>query len=309
MIEFADLHTHSVRSDGQDTVKELIDNAALTDGLRAIALCDHDVLPPKTIDVDGAEISPAEYAAQKGIIFLPAIEISCDTFVDDVHIVGLFCDFDNDGMKQVEADVKRSKTDGYRALCDALVARGMDVSWQYITEGCGRKEDEVQRKQIFEAVAEKGYTPDWKAAKLMVRDDPSLNIKREKPDPLKAIVLIHEAGGVAVLAHPYLIDDEVTRQDGTHMTRAEYIDMLLEAGLDGMEADYPYPKTSYKGTLTVDDIAGRVYRTYGCRVKFLSGGSDYHAEHKKGNKNARRIGEGRVPFGYFMKMIYPHGQR
>ena len=303
MTEFCDLHTHSTRSDGQDSVRELIDNAAATEGLKAFALCDHDVVPPKTIDVDGEEISPVDYAAKKGLMFIPGIEISCDTYVDDVHIVGIFCDFDTPGMKSIEDSVTQSKIDGYHALCDMLVKKGMDVSWQYITEGCGRKESEVQRKHIFEAISEKGYVADWKDAKIMVRDDKELNIKRAKPDPIKAINIIHEAGGVAILAHPHLIDEEVTREDGTHMTRAEYIDMLISAGLDGIEADYPYLKTSYKGNKSVDEIAGSVYRTYSARVKFLSGGSDYHAEHKKGNMNARRIGEGRIPYDYFKKMI------
>jgi hypothetical protein len=175
-----------------------------------------------------------------------------------------------------------------------------------VTTDCGRSEDEVQRKHIFEAIAEKGYTPDWKAAKLMVRDDPDLNVKREKPEAVDAIKLIHDAGGVAILAHPYLIDEEPVRADGTTTTREAYIETLLAAGLDGIEVDYPYPKTSYKGTLSVDEIAGRVYRTYGCRVKFISGGSDYHAEQKKGTKNARYIGEGRVAYEYFKKMILPY---
>ncbi len=302
MIEFVDLHTHSTRSDGMDSVRELIDNAAATEGLKAFALCDHDTLPPVSIDVDDREISPVEYAASRGVLMLPAIEISCDTLVDDVHIVGLFCDFSSEGMAKLESDMQLSKTDGYRKLCDALVARGMDVSWDYITDGCGRSPKDVQRKHIFEAIAQKGYTPDWKAAKLLVRDDPTLNIKREKPDPVYAVELIRSAGGRAVLAHPYLIDEETDSVRGKY-TRAEYIDLLINAGLSGIEADYPYPKTSYKGSLSVNEIAGRVYRDYSCKVSFLSGGSDYHAEQKKGNTNARRLGEGRVSYEYFKRMI------
>jgi len=306
MMEFVDLHSHTNRSDGQDTVIELIENAAKTAGLKAFALTDHDVLPPKQIEVDGKLVDTIEYAASKGVEFIPGIEISCDTYVDDVHIVGLYCDFDIPGFRSLEDDVKQSKIDGYHALCDKLVERGMDVSWASITTDVGRAEDEVQRKQIFEALADKGYVSDWKAAKIMVRDDAELNIKRRKPDPVKSIELIHEAGGVAILAHPYLIDEEVTREDGSVMTREAYIEMLLEAGLDGIEVDYPYNKTSYKGSLSVNEIAGAVYRDYSCRVKFVSGGSDYHAEYRKGIKNPRELGDGKVPYDYYKKMIEIH---
>lgn len=306
MMEFVDLHTHSNRSDGMDSVQELIDNAAAVQGLRVFALTDHDVLPPKTICVDGAEIDPCEYARQKGIELLPAIEISCDTDVDDVHIVGLFCDFENEQLRALEADVKKSKRDGYKKLCDLLVACGIDVSWQYVLDTTGRAEDDVQRKHIFECIAAKGYTPDWKSAKLLVRDDPGLNVKREKPNPLAAIDWIHGAGGAAILAHPYLIDEELPSRN---MRREDYIEALINRGLDGMEADYPYSKTSYKGTLSVNEIVGTVYREYGPRLRFLSGGSDYHAEHRKGTKNARSIGEGKVPYRYFQNMILPLKKR
>ena len=302
MIEFADLHTHSNRSDGMDSVRELIDAASRVPGLRAIALTDHDTLPPETIDVDGAEVDPSEYAAGKGLCFLPGIEISCDTKVDDVHIVGLFCDFSSPQLRRLETLVKESKRDGYKKLCDLLVKRGIDVSWAYVLEATGRRPDDIQRKHIFECIAARGYAPDWSRAKLLVRDDPELNVRREKPNPLDAIDWIHAAGGVAILAHPYLIDEHIAARG---MSRPAYIERLIERGLDGMEADYPYAKTSYKGTLGVDEIAGRVYREYGPRLQFLSGGSDYHAEHKKGGANGRALGDGKVPYRYFQNMILP----
>ena len=49
-----DLHCHTVRSDGADTPKELIDRAAEL-GMEIIAITDHDVRPPKVIEVDGEQ--------------------------------------------------------------------------------------------------------------------------------------------------------------------------------------------------------------------------------------------------------------
>ena len=171
MIEFADLHAHSTASDGLDTPRELIDSAAGVEGLRVLALTDHDVLPPKAIDVDGVKMDPVEYAKDKGILLLPGIEISCDTEVDDVHIVGLFCDFGNEALQKIEVDARQSKIDGYKKLCELLCARGMDVSWAYVCQAAQKNPEEIQRKHIFECIAQKGYAPDWKTAKIMVRDD------------------------------------------------------------------------------------------------------------------------------------------
>jgi 3',5'-nucleoside bisphosphate phosphatase len=140
-------------------------------------------------------------------------------------------------------------------------------------------------------MAARGYTKTWKDAKLLVRDNPALNVSRRKIDPCQAIALIHRAGGVAVLAHPYLIDEEVRVPGRPACSRARYIEALLDAGLDGMEANYTYDKTTYKGSLTPEEIAARVRQDYGGRLRFFSGGSDYHADHKKGAKQVRSLGE------------------
>ncbi|MDD4462582.1 MAG: PHP domain-containing protein, partial [Eubacteriales bacterium] len=89
-----DMHTHSNRSDGNDSPQALID-LAVERGLRVLVLSDHDVRPPKQIEIDGRTIDPVEYAASRGLIFIPGIEFSCDTENDDVHIVGIGCDFDS----------------------------------------------------------------------------------------------------------------------------------------------------------------------------------------------------------------------
>jgi len=154
-----------------------------------------------------------------------------------------------------------------------------------------RTPDEVQRKHVFEAMAARGHTATWSEAKLLVRDNPELNVSRRKIDPCQAIELIHRCGGVAILAHPYLIDAQVQVPGQPIRSRAEYIDQLIDAGLDGIEVRYSYDKTPYKGTLTPEQIEHEVRRDYAHRLRFLSGGSDYHADHKKGAKQVRQLGE------------------
>ncbi|KNZ42856.1 PHP domain-containing protein [Acetobacterium bakii] len=294
-----DLHSHTTGSDGGDTPLEFISNAAAM-GMKVIAITDHDVLPPDRIDVNGKMVDPVVYAREKGIKLLPGIEFSCETQVEDVHIVVLGCDYTNPKILEMNEKIVKSKVFSYQKLLDVLAANGYPITWEEVLnyDGISRKPEDVQKKIIFNLMAEKGYTKTWSEAKLLVRNNPDFSVKREKPDPIDIINLAHESGGIAILAHPYLIDEVVTIKDGT-MTRAEYIDKLIEAGLDGIEASYTYDKTTYDGPLTKDEIISQVKADYEGRVKIISGGSDYHADYKKTDKKVRSIGECGITWEYF----------
>ena len=164
------------------------------------------------------------------------------------------------------------------------------------------QEDQVQKKMIFELIARKGYQKDWSAAKLMVKNTPAYQILREKPDPVEVIRQVHRCGGIAIMAHPYLVNEPVLLPAG-RMDRAAYIDRLIAAGLDGIEACYPYATTSYGGNLTQDQIEREVRERYTDRVAVISGGSDYHADFKKGvdPAKARNIGECGITMEYFQQ--------
>ena len=293
-----DLHAHTTRSDGNDAPAELLENAAKR-GLKVVAVTDHDVLPPDELEVGGVRRSVADYAASLGIGVLRGIEVSCDTFVDDVHIVGFGCDWRAPAVQWLPEIAVTSKTHAYKVLVERLHAAGMNLHWEDVLEGGKRKEDAIQKKHIFELIASKGYAPSWQAAKIMVRDNPDYDVKREKPDPVKTILSLHEAGGIAILAHPYLIDETVSLRGAT-VSRDVYIRGLIDAGLDGIETRYTYDKTSYKGTQTPEAIRQEVEARYGNAVAILSGGSDYHADHKKGVANARQLGDAGVPLDYFL---------
>jgi predicted metal-dependent phosphoesterase TrpH len=294
-----DLHTHTVRSDGNDTPRELIDNA-VTLGLRVLGITDHDITPPLELETaDGHTVGTVDYAAQRGLRLVLGYEFSCDTWVDDVHICGYGLQWQHpDVQAEVEA-AERSKSQAYEELCRRLTAAGMPLDWEadllHYTTPDGRPAvrvpSDVQRKHIFEAMAARGYAPTWSAAKILVRDNPQLNVARRKIDPREAIALIHRCGGVAVLAHPYLIDEVIHLPGRPERTRDAYIDALIDAGLDGIELRYTYDKTTYKGTLTPEAIEAEVRARYAGRLRITSGGSDYHADHKKGAKRVRMLGE------------------
>ncbi len=294
-----DLHAHTTRSDGNDSPAELLENAASL-GMKVIAMTDHDILPPDDLEKNGAILSVGGYADELGIGVMRGIEVSCDTSVDDVHIVGFGCDWHSPVVQWLPEIAVESKKKSYRLLVERLCGAGMKLDWNDLFEDGARKEDSIQKKHIFELIAKKGYAPSWQAAKIMVRDNPEYDVKREKPDPVKTIESLHAAGGIAILAHPYLIDERVVLQ-GEPVTRDAYIRFLIDAGLDGIESRYTYDKTSYKGTKSPDEIQREVEERYGASVAIISGGSDYHADHKKGVSNPRRIGDAGISLKYFLQ--------
>lgn len=320
-----DLHTHSTRSDGADTPQQLIDHAAAL-GMKVIAITDHDIRPPKEIPVravdagDGALtektvmektdagdsilVDAADYARAKGLQLLRGIEISCETTAEDCHLVCLGCDWEDPFFDDLEKAVVESKIGSYRELVRRLDADGMHMTWEEVLENGGNpvSEEQVQKKMIFELIARKGYQKDWSSAKLMVKNTPSYQILREKPDPVQVIREVHRCGGIVIMAHPYLVNEPVRLSSGT-MDRAAYIDRLIEAGLDGIEACYPYSKTSYGGSMTPEQIEDEVRERYSGRVAVISGGSDYHADFRKGvaPAKARIIGESGITLEYFQQ--------
>jgi hypothetical protein len=294
-----DLHCHTTRSDGHDSPYELVDSAVAL-GMAAVAITDHDIDPPQTLALPGGRVqSSLEYAAERGLTLVLGYEFSTNTWVDDVHICGYGLDWAHPDLQDEVRRAAESKSQAYEALCERLTDLGMPVDWEadilrYVdAEGatCSRTPEEVQRKHIFEAMAARGYAESWSAAKLLVRDNPELNIPRRKIDSVACIDLIHRCGGLAILAHPYLIDEAVSMPGEPTIRREAYIDRLVAAGLDGIEVRYTYDKTAYKGSLTPEEIEAETRRRYRGSLRFLSGGSDYHAGHRAGETKIRALGE------------------
>lgn len=305
-----DMHCHTIRSDGRDTPKELIDRAVKI-GMQGIAITDHDITPPETVTVNGKKLDIEIYAKNKGLKLVKGYEFSTDTMVEDVHILGYNLNWKSEDIKKEEKAARKSKTKAYQLLCKRLTKKGMPIDFkkdilEYKDKNQKkkvRKKDEVEKKFIFEKLAEKGFVSDWKKAKIMIKNDPYLNIRRKKIHPGTAIKLIHDNGGIAVLAHPYLINKVVFSEEFGELNRLDYIERLINYGLDGVEARYTYNKTSYNGSKKNEEIEEEIIELFGDRL-LISGGSDYHGGQKVGIKNYRYIGEAGIVLKQFEKLLY-----
>lgn len=285
-----DLHGHTNRSDGSDSPDEFIRHAVKR-GVKVAAITDHDVIPPSFVTVNGEQIEIRQYAKEQGLILLKGIEISCETWIDDTHLVCFGCDWSDEFFSELDTFTINSKVGSYKKLIKALSERGMPMTWQEVLDNNGNpvKEEAVQKKMIFELMARKKYKESWQDAKLYVKNAKDIKIKREKPDAVSVIKEIHRMGGIVILAHPFLISEPVSYK-GETISREQFIEILMKAGLDGIEASYTYDKTSYNGKETPAEIKAYIGQKYKGRL-IISGGSDYHADGKKGVANPREIGD------------------
>lgn len=188
-----DLHTHTTASDGKLTSKELVDYAILKK-LSGIAITDHDT-------VDGV-FEAIEYAKDKDIEVIPGIEISCDceSKVKEVHIVGLFIDYENHKVREVKEINKKNciltakeillklKTLGYNISLSDLEAQGgygkNRIAYALLKRYSNDFED---RKDVFNKLLGWGQPAMVYGKGLLISE---------------AINIIHDSGGIAILAHP-----------------------------------------------------------------------------------------------------------
>ena len=189
----ADLHCHSVVSDGTLTPEELAARAA-ANGVELWSLTDHDEI--------GGQLRAATAARGHGMKYLTGAEISVTFAGETVHIVGLGFDADDEPLQRGLEQTRGGRGARAREIAAGLAAAGIPGSYEgalkfvgnpalisrthfarYLVEaGACRDTSEVFRRYLTEG--KPGYVPHrWAGLKDAVR-------------------WIHEAGGIAVIAHP-----------------------------------------------------------------------------------------------------------
>ena len=199
MIE---LQAHSTVSDGQLEPAAVVEAAAEA-GVTTLALSDHDAV---------AGVREAEAVAYGlELALVPAVEMSCvHEYADDLHMLGYW--IDTDAMGEI---VERLRSFGFDlTLEDAIAESGdaLSVGRPHIARAAGAKPEQMN------AFFAEYLVPGAKAF-----------VPRRWPTADQAVELIHEAGGVAVVAHPYW-----------DVKDPEQVETLLGAlDVQGVEAFYP----------------------------------------------------------------------
>ncbi|MBO1030897.1 PHP domain-containing protein [Tessaracoccus sp. SD287] len=253
-----DLHTHSTVSDGTDTPTALV-HKAHDAGLDVIALTDHDTF-------DG--ISQAVEAGKRlGVTVVRGVEMSCEVDGSSVHLLGYGCDASNRALAAELAKNRAGRAGRLQAFADRFTELGMQLSVADIKEQSGLSPS-VGRPHVADALVKKGYVADRREAfETWLADDKPGYIGRYSTPLEDGIDLVHGAGGVAVLAHPW------GRNSRDHLT-VEYIEQLVrDHELEGIEVDH----------VDHDEETRSLLFDMGARLGLIrTGSSDYHGTGKQG---------------------------
>jgi 3',5'-nucleoside bisphosphate phosphatase len=228
-----DLQSHSLHSDGALEPGEVVATAAAA-GVELLALSDHDT-------VDGVQ-SAADAAAELRLRLVPAVEISSvDGAQQDLHVLGYLIDHHDPALRERLAAWRGDRERRADAMRDALRELGYELDETELTR---RKAEgkPIGRPHLADAVlrhpanAERLRSEglDERSAFLvayLIDGAPAFR-PRTKPTVGESIDTIHDAGGVAVWAHPFW---DVEDPDDV----LETIDRFRGWGLDGVECFYP----------------------------------------------------------------------
>jgi predicted metal-dependent phosphoesterase TrpH len=248
----ADLHSHTTASDGVCSPSENVRRAKAA-GLQALGITDHD-------SVAGLKEAINE-GNQIGVEVVPGIEISTSHQGQDIHVLGYFIDDGNESFLERLEQLRNVRDKRNEMMVNKLQELGIDITIEEVyARKQGRKEGEnIGRPHIAEVLMEKGIVSSVEEAfheYLGKEGRAYLNPPRISPE--EGIQLIRAAGGVPVLAHPGLYDDD------------EMVIRLIEDhGLKAIEVYHP----------DHNEEEEKRYRRIAERYQLImTAGSDFHGE-------------------------------
>ncbi|MGG3882626.1 PHP domain-containing protein [Brevibacillus panacihumi] len=247
MQQNADLHTHTTASDGTCDPKENV-RIAMEAGLAALAITDHDTV---------AGIAEAKEAgAVLGIEVIPGVEISSVARGQDIHVLGFFVPYEDASFQEKLVGLRETRHERNKLLINKLQELGIAIKLEDVYKRKQGTDKNIGRPHIAEELMELGVVNSIEEAfdKYLGKGGAAY-VNPPRITPQEAITLIREAGGVAVLAHPGLYDDD------------ELVKELIEFGLDGIEVFHPDNSQNQR----------EVYRKWAEEFDLLvTGGSDFH---------------------------------
>lgn len=213
----ADLHTHSLHSDGTHTPTAIVERA-LSKGLSALALTDHD-------SVDGLDEARARADGTR-LEIIPGVELSAHDGACEVHVLGLYVDDHDAEFRQTLVTFREQRLLRAHGILERLEELGFDLSWDDVIERA--QGGSIGRPHIAEAMVAAGYvgTIDEAFRRFLGNKGPAY-VARKTLTPRGAIELVRRAGGVAAIAHP------------ATMQRDAIVPELAKFGLLALEVHHP----------------------------------------------------------------------
>ncbi len=259
-----DLHIHTLYSDGDTTPAGIVELAAGR-RLKAIAITDHDTAE----GVAEAQQAGLEY----GLEVVCGIELSTHWLGKSgersAHLLGYYFDAENDEMRRGLDWIQEGRHLRNEQILFKLQELGIVITQEELAETAGG--GLVGRPHIAKILTAKGVVQSVdEAFALYLGWGKKAYVKRRSMPLGDAIVMLHRAGGAAVLAHPCTLD-----YHGAELE--EELTAMAAAGLDGLEIYYPKHGRRFKKEL----------RSIACKnAMIVTGGSDYHGAVRPGTSLA-----------------------
>ena len=264
---FADLHLHTNFSDGTYTPEELTAEAKRCD-LGAVALTDHDT-------VEGCPRMAAA-CREAGIEFIPASELTAEQDGEELHLLGYFLRTEHPRLLSELSKFQAVRQERVREMVARINQLNipLDVNAVFSLANCRAP----GRPHVARALVQAGLCRSLdEAFERFLRKGRPAWVPKYRISAADAIGLVHDAGGLAVLAHPGL-----NRSDNV-------IPPLVEAGLDGIECFHTKHST----------LMGEHYLEIADEHHLLvTGGSDCHGL----NKGKPLIGTIKLPYEHVERM-------
>ena len=262
-----DLHLHTYYSDGTFT-PEQVAKAAEEMKLAAISLTDHDT-------IEGCD-RLAKACDERNIEFIPGTELSVDIEGNEMHLLGYFLDTQNERLITETTNYQQNRTNRVHGLVDQLNELGIELDADDVFDLAKCKAP--GRPHVARALVKHGFCGSVdEAFSRFLRRGATAWVPKTNVDYREGIELIHQAGGLAVMAHPGLNKIDHLIPD------------LVKAGLDGLECWHTrHPKSTAKRYREMAERYGLI----------ITGGSDCHGA----GRGHPLIGTVRVPYEILEKM-------
>jgi predicted metal-dependent phosphoesterase TrpH len=248
-----DLHTHSVRSDGHHTPREVVELAHGA-GLDGVALTDHDTGDGLTEALEAGD--------ELGLEVIPGTEFSAELGGRSVHVLAYWHDHTETALAAELLRLRDARSDRALRMVENFNALGVPISFARVLEIAAGAP--VGRPHLAQAVVEVGACADEREVfERYLADGGPADAPKHAVDPVRAVELLRGAGGVVVLAHPALFG----ARDGGEEFPTDALAAMVEAGLAGVEAEHP----AHPGPAVERWTA--LARRYGLLV---TAGSDHH---------------------------------
>lgn len=250
MAQYIDLHMHTEHSDGVLTAESLLKRVR-KGSLSAFAVTDHDT-------IDGY-LAVSEMLTDGDPELIPGAELSVDGHNQDMHLLAYFFDPNDVELREALDYYREARRDRAEKILEKLQEMGIELDFSVVEEVAHGAP--LGRPHIAQAMLNAGTIRYFEEAfDTYIGNEKPAYVPKAKVSPGDAIALVHRAGGVVVLAHPFIGNMIDQLQD------------LLSVGLDGLET-YHYSH-SRQQTRELKRLARK-------HDLIMTGGSDFHGRSQR----------------------------